>query len=180
MRARRPVPPLPRAALLQVPSIFGRALDEAESMVVKAMKPMLDNSIFADRRKEAAAKDYFDVASLRDKMFKADWARIDKKKSFVEFKKKVRARHDADACEDGVRGLLWCETPTPLVDRIDAVVQPEMDSGDIGILDVFFRAIPSCTLCTTRTPSALLLWSVGARSDQPTRIRSKFIGYSAG
>eukprot|EP00238_Polyblepharides_amylifera_P000199 CAMPEP_0196572390 /NCGR_PEP_ID=MMETSP1081-20130531/2449_1 /TAXON_ID=36882 /ORGANISM="Pyramimonas amylifera, Strain CCMP720" /LENGTH=598 /DNA_ID=CAMNT_0041889699 /DNA_START=171 /DNA_END=1964 /DNA_ORIENTATION=- len=71
----------------KVPNIFGGPLEEAEELRVRAMKPMLERSIFAGRPKEAAG-DYFDGASLRDKMFKSDWARIDKKPSFVQFKLK--------------------------------------------------------------------------------------------
>jgi len=45
---------------------------------------MLDRSVFLPRKKEAASKDYFDTSAVRDKMFKADWTRVDKKASFAQ------------------------------------------------------------------------------------------------
>uniref|UniRef100_A0A7S0RU34 EF-hand domain-containing protein n=1 Tax=Pyramimonas obovata TaxID=1411642 RepID=A0A7S0RU34_9CHLO len=71
-----------------VPSIFGYTLSEEETLAVKKSKAVLDRSIFAGRKKECDSKDYFDSLGMRDKMFKLDWGRLDKKKSFVAFKLK--------------------------------------------------------------------------------------------
>mmetsp|Transcript_7583 Transcript_7583/g.13044 ORF Transcript_7583/g.13044 Transcript_7583/m.13044 type:complete len:600 (+) Transcript_7583:255-2054(+) len=69
-----------------VPSIFGHELSEEEQQDVRKAKAMLDRSIFAPRKKESPSGDYHDTVGIRDKMFKLDWSRIDKKKSFVQFK----------------------------------------------------------------------------------------------
>ena len=52
----------------KVPNIFGQELTEEEANAVKACKPMLDRSVFADRLNESASKDYFDTIATRDKM----------------------------------------------------------------------------------------------------------------
>ena len=62
------------------------------------MPKMLDRGVFLPRKKEAASKDYFDTTAVRDKMFKADWSRIDKKASFAQFKQDVGlATYDSKA-----------------------------------------------------------------------------------
>eukprot|EP00959_Pyramimonas_sp_CCMP1952_P399628 8373071-Pyramimonas_sp.AAC.1 len=43
-----------------VPSIFGYDLNEDELLSVKKSKAILDKSIFANRKKECDAKDFFD------------------------------------------------------------------------------------------------------------------------
>lgn len=74
----------------KLPSIFGgEELSAGEQLRVKAMPKMLDRGVFSPRRKEAASKDYFDTTAVRDKMFKADWSRVDKKPSFAKFKQDV-------------------------------------------------------------------------------------------
>jgi len=84
-------------ASYKAPNIFGDISPEEQARV-KAMGPMLDKSIFKARKREAASKDYFDTTALRDKMFKLDWGRIDKKPSFKEWKiKKEFAKIEKDS-----------------------------------------------------------------------------------
>ena len=107
------------AASVKLPSIFGEELSASEQLRVKAMPKMLDRGVFAPRKKEAASKDYFDTVAVRDKMFKADWSRIDKKASFVQFKQDVGlANYDSKA------GKL---KPTPLLKFFKTALRTQYD-----------------------------------------------------
>mmetsp|Transcript_23877 Transcript_23877/g.77642 ORF Transcript_23877/g.77642 Transcript_23877/m.77642 type:complete len:583 (+) Transcript_23877:42-1790(+) len=77
------------AAKYKVPPIFGADLSPEETERVKAMPGMLERSVFGPRKKEAASKDFFDTVGIRDKAFKLDWGRIDKKSTFVNWKCRV-------------------------------------------------------------------------------------------
>ena len=107
------------AAGVKLPSIFGEELSASDQLRVKAMPKMLDRGVFAGRKKEAASKDYFDTTAVRDKMFKADWSRIDKKASFNQFKQDVGL-----ATYDSKAGKLKA---TPLLKFFKAALRTQYD-----------------------------------------------------
>ncbi|KAK3280084.1 hypothetical protein CYMTET_12066 [Cymbomonas tetramitiformis] len=84
-----------------------------------SLKAMLDDSIFAPRKKEALSGDYFDTTEMRNKMFKLDWGRMDKKPTFIAFKKK-----NGLALEDKETGKL---KPTPLLKFYKNTMRTEYD-----------------------------------------------------